>query len=271
MNKLLVPVDFSEVSFNALKYAYELAFENHSEIVLLNCFEIPARHVNVMIDLKDILEKDAERGLIDFEERVKSEFISDILIHKESFYGTLNQGIEAMVLKYQVDLVIMGTKGASSSLRKLIGTNSSSALKNVNCPFLIVPDGYNFSGWNHTVYATDFKQHPTFDIFKKFKKLINGMQFNLDVLHVIDNTAEEQNFEKLESKFIADSENKNVTFHYSSSDNATHGIQEYVIKNSVDLLVLIKHNYSYLNKLFHDSASKQLVMDSSIPVLVFQD
>jgi hypothetical protein len=92
---------------------------NHSRLVLLNCYQIPVGHGNVMIDFKDILERDSLNGLQDFQERIQTEFgITAVSIEAESHYGYLAEGVEMMLKKTPVDLIVMGTTGASNFVKK---------------------------------------------------------------------------------------------------------------------------------------------------------
>lgn len=272
MKTLLVPVDFSESAFNALRYAYHLALANHSRLVLLNCYQIPAGQGNVMIDFKDILERDSINGLQDFQERVQILFgITPVEIQTESFYGFLYEGVDTMLKKYSVDLVVMGTNGATHFMSKIFGTNTSQLLRRISTPILAVPVGAEWHGWHHTIFASDFLNDNSSIVFSKFKRLINGMKLTIDVLHVIDKTESRISYDKIESKFIADSERANLEFHYEPAENAVDGILKYTSSHPCDLLVMLRHKHGFVEELFSTSATRKLALHSKNPVLLLQD
>lgn len=266
-----MPIDFSDVSKNALKYAYHLAVENHAEIYLLNCYDTPARHVNVMIDLADILQKDVEKSLLELKENCYKEFIEHIPIELITYKGLLQSGIAKTVQKHQIDLVIIGTHGASGYLKKIIGTNTSSLLNSTHCPILIVPEKYEFSGWDNAVIATDFTYTAAINKFAKFKKLVNGFPVKLKILHVLTEKSQSENLREKELQFKKDFVGKNIDFVYQHDDNISDGILNYLKESNANLIVVVKHQYSFLTKLLHDSATKQLAFQTTIPVLILQD
>jgi nucleotide-binding universal stress UspA family protein len=273
MKTLLVPVDFSPSAYNALRYAYQLAIANHSRLVLLNCYQIPIGHGNVMIDFKDILERDSVYGLQDFQERVQSEFgIAAASIEVESHYGYLADGVEMMLKKTPIDLIVMGTTGASNFVKKIFGSNTSQLLRRVKVPILAVPVQAEWKGWHRTIFASDFLNDTSSLVFNNFKKLINGMKITIDILHVIDKASISQiKFDKVESKFIADSARETLEFHYEPANNAVDGILTYTGSHPCDLLVMLKHRHGFLEELFSTSATRQLTLHSKNPVLLLQD
>lgn len=272
MKTLLVPVDFSLSAYNALRYAYQLALANHSRLVLLNCYQIPVGHGNVMIDFKDILERDSMNGLQDFQERIQSEFgITAVSIDIESHYGYLAEGVDLMLKRTQIDLIVMGTTGASNFVKKIFGSNTSQLLRKVNIPVLAVPVGAEWHGWHHTIFASDFLNDNSSLVFDKFKKLINGMKINIDILHVIDKTNVTGSFAKIESKFISDSAREQLEFHYEPANNPVDGILSYTKSHPCDLLVMLKRKHGFVEELFSTSATRQMALHSKSPVLLIQD
>jgi nucleotide-binding universal stress UspA family protein len=272
MKTLLVPVDFSESAYNALRYAYQLALANHSRLVLLNCYQIPAGQGNVMIDFKDILERDSINGLQDFQERIQSLFgITAVEIQLESHYSFLYEGVEAMIKKHDVDLVVMGTTGATTFMNKIFGSNTSHLLRKIKAPILAVPVGAQWHGWHHTIYASDYLNDNATSVFNKFKRLINGMKITIDVLHVIDKAGTPASYEKIESKFIADSQRETLQFHYEPAENAVDGILTYTNTHPCDLLVMLRHKHGFVEELFSKSATRKLALHSKNPVLLLQD
>jgi nucleotide-binding universal stress UspA family protein len=272
MKTLLVPVDFSESAYNALRYAYRLALENHSNIVMLNCYQIPSGQANVMIDFKDILERDSLNGLQDFQERITLEFgIAPVELKTESYYGFLYEGVQVMLNRYHIDLVVMGTTGASNFVKKFFGSNTSHLLRKIKAPILIVPELAQWNGWEHTVFASDFLSENTAPVFNNFKGLINGMNINIDVLHIIDKAGVSKPFEKMESKIIADSQKKSLDFHYEPADNIVDGILNYTKVNPCDLIILVRKKHGLVEQLFAESVTRKMALHSKNPVLLLQE
>lgn len=225
-----------------------------------------------MIDFKDILERDSINGLQDFQEKVQSEFgITPVSIEVESHYGYLTEGVEMMLKKNPIDLIVMGTAGASNFVKKIFGSNTSQLLRKIKTPILTVPAGAEWHGWHHTIFASDFLNDNSGLVFSKFRKLINGMKINIDILHVIDKASASGSYAKIESKFMADSAKEKLEFHYEPANNPVDGILSYTGSHPCDLLVMLKRKHGFVEELFTTSATRQLALHSKNPVLMIQD
>lgn len=272
MKTILVPVDFSESAYSALRYAYQLASANKSRIVLLNCYQIPVGSGNVMIDFEDILERESILGLQDFSDRIQTNFVATpVQIETESYYGVLADGVERLIKTHKVDMVVMGTRGASTFVKKLIGSNTSNLLRKIKTPILVVPEGAVWHGWEHTIFAADFLNADAGVIFNKFKKLINGMKVSIDVLHVIDKANASVKFEKIETEFIDASKANAIEFHYQPAENPVEGILNYAKGHECDVLVMVRRKHGFVEQLFNESATRKMALHSKNPVLLLQE
>lgn len=269
MKTFVVPTDFSDVAKEALLYACHLAKESDAQLIILNCYRLPSSQSLVMIDLKDILEKDSISGLSNQIAliRERTEF-NQIQIITESFYGFLAEGLDYIIKKHTPDLVIMGTTGANSLGNKILGSNTTHVIKKIKTPILVVPEKAEWEKWSNVVIASDFHFNGEVNSIKQVKKIVNGMKVNLDVLHVLDKTHSENNFEKSESQMLSLLEESKVAFYYEPAENITEGIISFIQKHDLDLLVMFKRKHGFLEQLFQQSATKNLALHSTCPVLL---
>ena len=140
MKKILVPTDFSDTSFNAVKFAADLALKYQAELCLLNCYHLPSSSSSVMINLQDILEQDSNLGLEEQQKQLKEiQKYSELKITTFSVFGLLNECIQNYINTYSIEVVVMGTTGAGKKTNQFFGSNTSKLMKRLDVPLFIVP------------------------------------------------------------------------------------------------------------------------------------
>lgn len=272
MKRILVPTDFSAVAYNALAYACGLAKATRAEIVLLNCYQLPASYSNILIDLRDILEKDSLDGLnMTLNQISREEPCQGVTITPQSYYGFLVEGVNEVAAQFDIDLVIMGTTGANTLIRRFFGSNTSQVLKRIDRPVLAVPANVKWRGWENTVFATDFVKNHSAQTYQNLMNLASGVPVHLDVLHVITEQENQTNFERYESNFIADTENPQVDFHYIAGNSISEGILSYIESHPCNLLVMLRREHSLMEQIFNRSSTRSMSLLSPKPLLLLRE
>lgn len=149
IRKILVPLDLSETSLNALETASVLAERNDAQIVLLHVHETT-------------LEGADDKFSSLFASQAQSDVLAAIvsgLEHRCSSRPELVQEsgpvVETIVktaLQYSVDVVVMGTHGASGYRSEFIGTTCYGVLKHAACPVLTIPPKRKFTGLQKVLF-----------------------------------------------------------------------------------------------------------------------
>jgi universal stress protein A len=138
VKKILVPIDFSECSKKALRYAlafgtqfsasltllYIEPFQVAPEYATLYSFEVdPQAKIKCEKDLKDL--GDHELG-----NRVPFNVIAN--------YGNISFEIVDVARKHEVDLIIISTHGRIGFKRFLLGSTTEEVVRKAPCPVLVV-------------------------------------------------------------------------------------------------------------------------------------
>ena len=136
IKKILVPVDLSETSLNALDTAVALAKKNDAEIELLNVIENQYNIIDDGFSSTGYLTNSADiltalAGAIQHSQEIKPK-----LLQQE---GNVSDTIIKTSLHHQSDLIVMGTHGASGYRDGFIGSNTYNVIKNACCPVLTIP------------------------------------------------------------------------------------------------------------------------------------
>jgi hypothetical protein len=170
-----------------------------------------------------------------------------------------------------IDLVVMGMKG-KGALEKIVGSTTTSTLKKIRTPLLIVPEKASFGDLKKITYATDYSYELNthiYDPLVEFLKLFNGQ---LNIVHVQKNPHEGKQQElseqkKMESIFSSFP----YQYHNVTDSHVKHGIEAYLQHHPTDLLVMVTHERGFWERIFGKSHTKEMVYNTHIPLLVLKD
>ena len=107
MKTLLVPVDFSAVSINALSFAAELARRASARLIVMNILQ------------KGEEEQDANYHLGAVKTNLEKTFGPELNCESIVIRGDLVTTLQKTIAVQQPDLIVMGTKGASGLKKDL--------------------------------------------------------------------------------------------------------------------------------------------------------
>jgi len=277
MRKILCPIDFSEVSLNALEFAVAIAEKENSSITLLNIFS--PEDFNKILE-KDHVKEEYEKLQEIAESKLKAISEEIMLMSKKKppfCKHILKSGEIVDVLKDladedKYDLIVMGTTGHSAYERKYLGGKAEQIIHATQCSVMCVPQDHTFHGIEHIVYATDYQEEDKLAI-QQISQLSTVLNARVTVLHVshhndaIDKAIYEQ-FKEEMGHFVADNVNiafKRVIFHHVSE-----GIDEYMKQMKADLLVLLNKKQNFLKILFHTSLIDHLDKFTEYPLMIIK-
>ena len=137
--KILVPVDFSDCSYNALEYALNFAESNEAKLVLLHAYHvpIPAAETGMYVDVNitDDFEDDIKKKIQELYERYPQlEKLSDPYKVKVSFAA---DAILKEIEEHPYDLVIMGSHGRRGLARFLLGSVAEKTVRHAPCSVIV--------------------------------------------------------------------------------------------------------------------------------------
>src|SRR5690348_1484640 len=117
MKKILVPCDFSKPAISAFRFALDVAAQSKGTVYLLNVIELPVLHDTVMMP---VLNFETEL-LREFQEKARKSFAKLISKHEkegvkvvgEVVFGPVSREILEFTKREKIDLILMGSHGAS--------------------------------------------------------------------------------------------------------------------------------------------------------------
>jgi nucleotide-binding universal stress UspA family protein len=139
--KILVPVDFSQCSIDALRCALSLARQYESKLILLHVIDARAYesifHIH-MISQEEAFEALKGNAIKKYEEMLVDLDAKDVEMEKRVIDGHPYVEIVRMAAHEEVDLVVIGTHGRSGLDHILFGSVAEKVVRKAPCPVLAV-------------------------------------------------------------------------------------------------------------------------------------
>jgi nucleotide-binding universal stress UspA family protein len=138
MKKILVPIDFSSQSIEALRFAVRIANQSRGEVLLLHVIELPVLYdPHTVLEFERAYMKEAkDKALSEFAVLRKKWIPGNIQVSPHVTYGGTVDGIRHFILKKKPDLVVMGTQGASGLKDFTIGSNVEKIVRSSPVPVI---------------------------------------------------------------------------------------------------------------------------------------
>jgi len=181
MKKFLVPVDFSDTSINAAKYAVALTKDIPDASVIL--YHVYSRISFATLTSKDegSRQKVSEAELNEVKSKI-SEGKDNISVIAEE--GSFVESIYDYTLGNSIDMVVMGITGTSRISQVFMGTNTLNVIRHIDCPVMIIPSEAQYTGLKKVAFTSDFKDVARTTPFISLKKILDIFHPHLDILNV---------------------------------------------------------------------------------------
>ena len=270
--RILLPTDFSDNSWNAIVYALKLHENEFCKFYFLNSIytEVPAiknksintirdKAFNELLELKDMAENSDGNANHKF----------DVILSSKD----LNTAIVDAVSKYTIDIIIMGTKGATRTEEFLFGTNVVHLINNVHmCPVLVIPEDFDFVNPKQIAFSTDFNRFYSDQELDTLLKLADLYNSKIRIVHI--NVEEklsdiqEYNLSVLKS-YLKDYDH---SFHWMP--NYAHKcveIKDFVSELDINLLAMVNYEHSFIENLVKEPVIKNISREPTVPFLVIPE
>lgn len=271
MKTLLFPTDFSDNAFNALRYALRFARFASSRLIILNSYEMPHSHAGMLKSIKDIMRNDAEDGMKEILDKLEAEKLAEGIKYETIIReGNLVSQIKYVSEQNDVEMIIMGTKGASGIESALIGSNTVDLIKNIHTPVLAIPERVKYKKIDRIIFAADYKKLDNHSRLKPVIQIAKNSDAEIQFLNVSKEGTDFSDSEEAKKLSSHIGPVKHSYKHVKSSD-IVEGITRYIDKNPTDLLVMIMRKHNLFTALFHSSITKQLAFQTQVPLLVIHE
>jgi len=276
MKNILVPTDFSENASNAVEYAAVIADACKSNITLLNVFTPTVSRYNVIsaliADEVAHTKKEIKEKLQVVAKTLRTQY-PGIQCNVTVELGDVVEEILSATNNYETDLVIMGTQGASSLEKILLGSNASSIVEKASCPVLVIPENAVCQIPRQIMYATDYA-YSDIEGARLLTSIAAAFEANVTFLHVTTKDEDIDDELNLIEKFTSEIKLATGYTHIDSriiSDNTViMGLDAIVQHAGADILAISTRRRNLFEKLYNPSITKKLANYTNVPLLAFR-
>lgn len=285
MKKILVPTDFSEQSGFAIDLACQIAKKSGGRVTVMHVLDntglfdysagsstypMMGNPAGIDLDQKflESLYANAEEKCEQFTSPYESEgfeVIRKIKVGNAFYY------ITEEIKEEQIDLVIMGSKGASGVEEVLIGSNTEKVVRHAKCPVLTVKSRLLIKNVNDIVLATSFSEddlHVT-DELRKLQDIFNA-KLHLVRVNTPNNFETTRKIMERANAFVKENGLSNYTINIYNDKVEEDGIIFFAQDINADMIALATHGHSGLVHLLSGSIAEDVVNHAKRPVWTFR-
>lgn len=278
MKKILLPTDFSDNSINAIRYAIELYKSEQCEFYLLNVQKVSSFVSDDLMAMQpsetifNSLISSAKDRITRFIKKIKTEYKNPLHEFKSKVdYDNFIDAINQLVEIEQIDLIVMGTKGASNIGKTLFGSNTVRVIQRCKCPVLAIPNDFKYSEIRNVAFPSNYYTKYNSENLLPLIHLAEKHNYTVHVIHV------------KESEHLTEFQENNRAFLDASFSNVNHSFVEldegrlfkaitnYITDNNIDLLAMMSRKHSFLERLFTTHPVESFAFDLKIPLLVMEN
>jgi len=267
MKTLLIPTDFSKNADHAAHFGLALAQKTKARVVLLNSYELPYADTVMTTSLLEVMRKNSNEQLEALKKKY-NEAYPEIEIDVMSSMNNSIRAIKTHAERLGVDLVVMGTKGATGLQEVLIGSTTASVLSGNVCPVLAIPQDAKLETIEHAAFFIDGRigknDGKALDFLSAFLGVIDA---TLNVVHVYGDVEEIIEEPELLGKHLT----RPYTFGNVYAPEVEEGMAKYIDEHDIQLAVMLKRKYTFIERLFHRSQTASMANHSHIPLLAIQE
>jgi len=278
MRKILVPTDFSDNAFNALKYACQVFKYEKCEIFIMHAYADEVYQQDKLTKrsklevLKEEVSRNSERQLKKVLEEVKPQYPNPQHKYKiVSAFGSLIDEVDDLVNAENMDIVVMATRGETNDRSITFGSNTLQVLKYISCPVLAIPEGFEYHAPKEVLFPTNYLVPYKRRELKLLCDMSGSFRSTIHMLY-IDPIKKLSLRQEDNQQFLRDYLPKaKLLFETSQEKDKTIAITKYIVHKHIDMLVLVNSRHSFLEDMLSQSTIDKIGLHIKIPFLVMQN
>jgi nucleotide-binding universal stress UspA family protein len=260
MMTVIVPLDFSETSFNAAHYAAAM-YKGRTDVqVILYHYHASGEDIitseNYLKSLREELA--ASCANIDYFQESGDHFIDSLAAyaHVKGAY-----------------MVVMGLTGKTSLAQRFSGTNTLRMAEKEICPVLIVPPDAKYRAITNVLIVSEMKFVEENPVLIAVKRVLQDFRPSLHVLNVDNHhyisltTAFKDERDKM-NELLAEF---NPEFYFMRLFDFHESVNLFVEDKAIDMIIIGPKHHSFFERLFKTQHTKTLVYQSKVPVLAVHE
>jgi nucleotide-binding universal stress UspA family protein len=276
MKQILCPTDFSENSSNAVEYAAVIAQACNASMTLLNVYTPAVSRYSVISPLiaEEVSESKMElQRKLQLTANTLSKVYPDVKYEVVVGIGEVVEEILFFEKNTKPDMIIMGTHGASSIEKFLLGSNAAAIIEKAGCPVLVIPAKASCQIPKKILFATDYAYNDIegANLLTSLAELFGATITFIHITTQEDNLEDEEELiEKFADEIRIATNYPNINSRIFSDNTVIMGLDTIIQNSGADIIALSTRKRNILEKLYNPSMTKKLAQYTHIPLLAFK-
>lgn len=280
MKSILLPTDFSKNSWNAIQYALNFFEKSNCHFYLLhvnrlsNLAPVDTSYITTPEAIEEVQTKLAKKQLREFLKRISKE-----LPHNKNHkfytitdYNFFIESIRNHVQEKSIDIIVMGTKGASGLKKFIVGSNTGDVITKVPCTTLVVPENAKYTNIKEIAFPTDLALSNHIQTLEPISEVLDEFNSFLRVLHI---NKKKENLNRDQQKYkelLEDYFNGyKHSFHFLTNDKIEDAVQCFVESRDIDLIAMVAKNLNYFQRILFMPTVEEISYHTDVPFLVLHE
>lgn len=266
--RILVPIDFSTCSLDALESAIGIAKKIGGKIDILHSLDrgVFDQGIHSMLHFKEVRELRShklEEVILKYE---KEDVINKYFLYENKFVSDIIEH----TAESEYDLIVMGTHGISGKEEWFMGSNTQKVIRRLQKKHLIFKNPHKDFELNEVVFVTNLDREDL-HAFKNFVQFVD--LFDVKKIYVLKInlesfiTAKLDENERIIDEFRATLKSHNHSFEFYSDYSVDIGLRRFIQNKKVDLIGISHLNRNPIKRIFLGSTVEMIVNHSEVPVL----
>ncbi len=276
MKKILVPVDFSPKSEEALKVAANIAKMTGAEIHTIHLIDIPESEIDVTmgryVPTGPVAIRMFEQTHEQFDEFLDKDFLNGITVYENVLVDNPVEGITEFAEKNDIDAIVIGSHGTTGLEDFFVGSNTEKVVRTSKIPVLVIKEPADKFKIEKVVYASKFTDEniPAFKKLMEFLKIFKP-EIHLLRVNTISNFKSTAELEEIMNNFLKkvpeyDCFKKVLYDDYTVQE----GIFNYSDRIGADLIALATHGRQGIMHFLSDSIAERIVNKAQKNILTIK-
>lgn len=276
MKNILLPTDFSQNSWNAMRYALEFFKNETCKFHLLNTYTPALYGVTSVVNApgmettSDTAAELSQEGLEATLDRLRDTYRNpDHTFTTLSAFNTLPGEVLEICESKRIDMVVMGTRGASGAKAFFLGSNTVHVIRKAIVPVLGVPDGYRFKPIHNILFPTGYESKYTPADFVCLSGILRKHKAALHIVHALEggSLTQTQIAHKEHLKQLL-KEVPTVIFKHKPDAAMPNLVYTYSNQNDIGLVAISNRKHAFLERLLLQPHVDAVGHHCKIPFLV---
>ncbi len=260
MTTVIVPLDFSETSFNAAHYAANMYKDRADVSLILYHYYSSGEDMATANNYLKTLKEELVATLPNVETFTES---GDNFIDALAAYAHVKQAF----------LIIMGLTGKTPLAQRFSGSNTLKMTEKNVCPVLIVPPDAKYKNIENVLITSEMKYVDETPTLIEVKKVLDHFKpslhiLNVDSSHYISLTPEfKQERDKME-ELLADFKPE---FYFMRLYDFHEAVNMFTQDKDIDMIIIAPRHHSFYERLFKTQHTRTMIYQSKVPVLAVHE